>query len=249
MKEIFDSNEIIFIILNTTFVIFYISTYILNISIGHIFALIISIILLIVFLYYTKNSISLSNEILEYKMNTLDSTYKPDFMYLEPDFIILYDSFTTTIPEYNKKVFLDIIRLTDKLIKLVYITGLNIKEQPITPDIYLGEIDYVFTNKNVTYDIKVLDKYKNISEEILNKTNGLIMYSTILTPNIEYNFLNFLTKLQSLIKINYNKVVNNITNNKINIQDLQKQGMQLHFGVNKQKENIDRLIQTKMYKF
>ncbi len=245
MKKTYSQNEFIFIVINSIFIVFFISTSILNISLSHIFALIISIILLILFYYYYSNSITLTNEELEYKMNNLVPDYNPKFIYLEPDFIILYDSFKESIPNYNPRVLSDIIKLTDKLLEISYNSSLTINEAPIAPDIYLGEINYTESNKQVKLNISILSTYKNIAEELLNKTNGLIMYNTVVTPNIEYNFIKFLKELQTLIKINYNLIVNNLTNESMSIQNIQKQDIQMHMSPYKEYNNI---FQTNAYR-
>jgi hypothetical protein len=203
-KNVF--NYIAFIV-----ILIYFSTTVLDINLGHIFAIILITILLYILANYQANILVTNNEELEYMMNTLlpqEINYKPEYLYLDADFIILYDNVKEIFGKHNITNFYRIIKNTDELLKIKYYSQTKAYAPPINPDILLGETQYKMDQSqydNAEYSETMLSLSKDLMSDILNYTNGFIINFN-LNPTLEWKFLEFVKRLRFLLKRTYNEI-------------------------------------------
>lgn len=193
--------------------IVFISYNILDIQLYHIFGLILSIVVFIVYLYFYKKEILYINENLEFIMNNLAEDYTPKYLYLEPDLILLYSDIKDAFGEKNKTSLYRIIVLTDSLLEIKYnleLTG-KVCLPPKNPDIYLGETNYKDPECNSKNNInknqcdRDYDKCKSIVSEILNYMNTIAL-NIEFNQTTEYIYLEYIDKLTTLFQTLLNDI-------------------------------------------
>ncbi len=207
-------------------ILIYFSTNVLDIQLSHIFALLLTSILFYIIINYQSSVLTTNNEELEYKMNTLlpkEISYNPEYLHLDADFILLYDSIKEVFGKHNITNFYRIIKNTDELLKIKYFSQIKAYSPPINPDILIGETQYKMDNKeydNEEYSETMLSLSKDLITDILNYTNGFVI-NFKMNPTLEWKFLEFIKRLRFLLKRTYNEIKTNYSiEQRDNMQDL-----------------------------
>jgi hypothetical protein len=236
-------NEELFAYFSILFAVIGVSYTILDIKLYHIFGLLLLIITLSSYIYYTQNEILTTNEELEYKMLTLlpkNYNYIPEYFYLEPDFILLFDSVKVSIGSQNMTSFYRMIKNVDSILEIKHNLQQKSCSPPINPDILLGQTQYIepncenSVNKNCEQEFV---KAKSIMSDILNYGNSLILVSKT-TQTTEWIHINFMQRLGFLLKrtLNEIKVICNLVNSKsiqykIGFQNMNQQDIDTNFNL------------------
>lgn len=236
-------NEELLAYFSILFAVIGVSYNILDIKLYHIFGLILFIISLSSYIYYTQNEYITTNEELEYKMTTLlpkNYNYVPEYFHLDSDFIILFDSVKLNIGSQNITSFYRMIKLVDSILEIK--SNLNKKScnPPKNPDILIGQTQYTeptcenVVNKNCEQEFI---KAKSIMSDILNYGNSLILVSKT-TQTTEWIHINFMQRLGFLLKrtLNEIKVICNLVNSKsiqykIGFQNMNEQDIDANFNL------------------
>lgn len=200
-----NDNDIIYI--SIFIVLLGISNTLFQIEIKHIFYLIVIVICLYMYFIYRNEVNKITNEELEFKMNNLlpdNYSYKPKFLYLEPEFILLYDNIKMSLGSKNLTSFYRMIVLTDDILELKenFIDLTQSCDAPKNPNILLGETNYQefeCNNSSLKQCKDIYVKCNSIKSEIMNLANTLIL-NTNLNPTTEWIYLNFNEKLHKLLK-------------------------------------------------
>jgi len=208
------------ILLNSEYIFYYswilvavvfFSTNLVYINISHVFALLLFVIIISLVIYYDQQVISINNEELEGKMKSLlpeNYNYVPEYLYLEPDFILLFDSVKTSIGVQNVTNFYKIIKLSDSLLEIKSKLEQQVCSPPKPPELILGEINYKPPNCMIDAPINCMQEYyraKSYMSEIMNLLNGLILTSK-LNQTTEWIYLNFVKRLGYLVKRTLNDI-------------------------------------------
>lgn len=189
---------------------FFVSIYVLNIQLGHIFGLLLFTIFISYFVLSKSNETLITNEDLAKKMDgLLGDKYIPKYLYKEPDFILLYDSIKNSLGSQNEPSFYKIITLTDQLLLVLVNLEQEVCSAPTPPDILLGQLKYrePSCTKGRSKKNCMTDYYssREIVAEILNRSNELILNSK-LTQTTEYIFLKYIKRLRVLLKRTLNRI-------------------------------------------
>jgi hypothetical protein len=188
--------------------IVFISYNILDIQLYHIFGLILSIVVFSIYIYYDNKDVLSMNENLENTMNNLVDNYKPKYLYLEPDLILIYSSIKDT---FDINVY-RLVVLTDSLleIKSNLESIKNSCSPPKNPDILLGETNYQPPNCK-TNEIsrnqcnQDYEKSKSIVSKILNQMNNISL-NTEFNQTTEYIYLEYLDRITTILQTLLNQI-------------------------------------------
>lgn len=209
--KIFNNKKNVFKYISFIIILVYFSTTVLDIQLSHIFALLLTTIILYIIINYQSSALTASNEELAYKMNTLlppEMGYTPEYLYLDADFIILFDNIKEIFGKHNITNFYRIIKNTDELLKIKHYSKIKAYSPPINPDILIGETQYSIKYSeydNEDYSETMLSLSKDLISDILNYTNGFIINFN-LNPALEWKFLEFIKRLRFLLKRTYNEI-------------------------------------------
>ncbi len=188
------------------------STNVVNIQLGHVFALILTLVILLYIINNNTVILEVDNTTLEGKMNTLlpkNYNFTPQFLYLEPDFILLFDSVKKSLGVQNLTSFYRIIKNTDEILGIKYQLSQNVCQAPTPPDTLIGELNYTKPNCNIDLNSShCMQSYytaKRLMYENLNYCNTLILNSR-LTQTTEWIYLRFVKRFSHLLKRTVNEI-------------------------------------------
>ena len=195
--------------------VFTFSYYTLNVQLNHIFGLILFLVLLIYLVNENTTTTLIDNQSLEGKMNNLlpkEYNFQAEYLYLEPDFILLFDSIKKTFGTQNITSFYRIIKYTDEILGIRVKVEEKVCQAPTPPDILNGEIKYkppiCEQNYNSSFCMNMFFRARTLMNEIMNYSNTLILTSR-LTPTTEWIYLRFVKRLGYLLKRTLNEIRNN----------------------------------------
>ncbi len=193
----------------------FVGTVVLDINLGHIFSLLVIIVVLYLYTTISNKLYITDNESLEYKMNTLlppNYDYIPKWFYIDADFIILFDSIKSSLGLENTTNYYRMIKNVDDILEIKYNLELQTCSPPIPPDQLIGELQYKAPDCTAKIDKNTCrqqyNKAVDISKEVLNYGNGLILTSN-LNQSLEWIYLSFMKRLAYLLKRNLNDIKEN----------------------------------------
>lgn len=157
-------NDEIFNYIVITIVVLFVFTRIINIQLGHILALIISCIIIILLVDTQKNNDLDFNTTLEYKLNSL-SNPSPSYLHLDANLINVFYLLKQDFYSYNELAYTNALHCVDNLLKIRYQLELNICEASMPPDYRQNYItDYKFKDTATTNTSNCNSTLKNSYE-------------------------------------------------------------------------------------
>jgi len=168
VSDIIDINDkdSIFLYLTISIVVLFFFTNVIKIQLGHILALIISIMILIFMITNKKTNVLDDNKEIEFKLNSLlDNEIPPDFFYTDIDMINLFFNIKQDMAKYNYDVYKNAVYCTNTVLNIRYNILRNLCSNPKPPNVMKNFEPSKHINIGKVYyedekDFYTVDKYE-----------------------------------------------------------------------------------------
>lgn len=214
-------NNTFFLYIVISIIILYIFTNVIKIEIGHLLALIISIIVIIYITDLKNNNVTDFNTDMEFKLKSLtidESNSIPEYFHLDADLINLFYDIKQNISIYNSVSYTDALNTTNNILKIRNDMEQQICNIPIPPNpLDNNSFDYT---EDTSCNSNLINSYENyqIAEEQVNKCMNYLQSLIISIPSeivihTTYQFL--LKRAHILLKRNLD-IIKDLHNKKSN---------------------------------
>ncbi|HEY9704289.1 MAG TPA: hypothetical protein V6C58_17690 [Allocoleopsis sp.] len=188
IKEI--SNKNIFSYILVVIFVIILSTRVINVNLGHVLAVIVSILIIYVLFVFETEDVSEFNKEMQSKLDSLDSE-DTEFLHLDVNLINLFHNIKENFAKYNKKSYLNAIKSANNLLRIRN----DIEKKLCPPDDppFLLDNFEIKTEKPKTCDKILNNAYENFqvaenqTKLCINYIHSLIL--SVPTDNIHHSNL------------------------------------------------------------
>ncbi len=210
------SKENIFSYVVISICILYFFTNVVNIELGHVLALVVTILVLVYLTLYNNEDVEDFNKDLEFKMKSLlsDGTV-PSHFYIDADLINLFFNIKQDIAEYNYDSYKNAVQCANIVLRIKYDIERDLCNSPLFPDIRRQFSPCVKDQYNIVDDKKckniLVNAYENYqaAEEYLKKCMNYLHSLVIVIPSdpvTEGKHASILKRVHVLLKRNLDDI-------------------------------------------
>lgn len=131
-----NNNTILIYIIISIFILFFFTS-IVDIQLGHIFSVIISVSIIIIITVIKNEDVTNFDTDMEYKLNSLidHDDYYPDYFYLDVDLINLFYNIKQDLADYNYNTYVNAIKTANNLLHIKYDILRDLCNPPVIQDL------------------------------------------------------------------------------------------------------------------